>query len=129
MNSHIASGDLFAKVIEISPDANVYGAGAPGGSEDSFDSVLAGDGGDNQDVSGLSTGAIIGIIVVAVPIAYLVYKSMNSDDQSTIPSAKHTNPMVGVNTTSSDDEVAGTAARTATAVALKPDAATKLGFM
>lgn len=53
---------------------------------------------------------------------------MNSDDQSTIPSAKHTNPMGGVNATSSDDEVAGTAARTATAVALKPDAATKLGF-
>jgi C-terminal processing protease CtpA/Prc len=133
MNSRIAEGDLYVKVKEISPDASVYGAGAPGGSGESFDSVIAGiegDGGDDQEGGGLSTGAIIGIVVavLAVPLAYLAYKSMNRDDQSTVPSAKHTNPMGGVIATSSDDEVAGTAARTATAVALKPDASTKLGF-
>jgi S1-C subfamily serine protease len=138
MNSAIAAGDLYAKVTEINPDTLVTGSGEPGGDGDSFDTttnvdgVEGGDNKDGEDNGGLPTGAIVGIViaVLAVPIAFLAYKSCNKDDQSTVPSKpSHTSPARGaVGATSSDDEVAGTAARTATAVALKPEASTKLGF-
>jgi C-terminal processing protease CtpA/Prc len=135
MNGAIVDGGLYAKVAEINPDTLVTGAGEPGGSGDSFDTTTNVDGveeaGEDKEgeKEGLSTGAIVGIVVavLAVPIAFLAYKSCNKDDQSTVQS-KHINPARGVGATSSDDEVAGTAARSATAVALKPDASTKLGF-
>lgn len=135
MTTSIADGGLFSKVVEINPDTLVTGSGEPGGSGDSFDSTqtVAGvEEGENEDADGggLSTGAIIGIViaVLAVPIAFLAYKSMNKDDVSTVQSPKHTSPLGAVGATSSDDEIAGTATRSATAVALKPDSATKLGF-
>ena len=137
MTTSISEGGLYSKVVEINPDTLVSGSGEPGGSGDSFDTtqnvagVEEGDDKDaDEDGGGLSTGAIIGIVVavLAVPIAFLAYKSMNKDDVSTVQSPKHTSPLGAVGATSSDDEVAGTATRSATAVALKPDSATKLGF-
>lgn len=137
MNAAIADGDLYAKVAEINPDTLVTGAGEPGGSGDSFDTTTNVDGVEGAaedkevvDEGGLSTGAIVGIVVavLAVPIAFLAYKSCNKDDVSTVQSKSLVSPAGGVGATSSDDEVAGTAARSATAVALKPDASTKLGF-
>jgi len=142
LTTAIANGELITKIQDLNADTLIIGAGSPGGTGESFDSqneesddtpAASVSEDTNKEASadtgsdGLGAGAIVGIIiaVLAVPIAFLAYKSYNKRN-----SAEQTRSFSGVpfGVTSSDDEVAGTATRIATAVALKADASTKLGF-